>query len=474
MALCPQCGKKFSGFSFGSSPATECSDCRKAKARAAELAESKTIAPAVGTSSRDKFKPIVTLTLVFLNVLIYAAMGLSGVSWTAPSIEHSIRWGADFGPLTLSGDWWRLFTSTFVHFGIIHIAFNMWCLWDLGRALELYMGRRAFAVTYLLSGLMASLVSVAWNPWRVSAGASGAIFGVAGAFVSYLYLKKTPIDRSVARQKMKSLALFIGYNLLRGAGGGIDNSAHVGGVVAGLILGAVVPPLLRAGDAANPTAESAVANPIEATSTRESHANRIAWQIPLGGTVMLLIGAVWIHARNLPAAHYGRAVQSVKAGRLNQGIAEMQQVVELDPNLLLANMQLGEWRLEQGDPAAAVPVFERALKLVPNAYDVEHNLALAYLGSGRPSDAMTMIHDALKYEKTDAWRGQCILALAAEQTGYSLLASENLQSVLQSKPDFQEARDALARLESASARGSSVTIPYSKLAMKSEAWPLYP
>jgi len=474
MALCPQCGKKFSGFSFGSSPATECSDCRKAKARAAELAGSDAIAPAVDTSGRNKFKPVVTLTLVFLNVLIYAAMGLSGVSWTEPSIMHAIRWGADFGPLTLSGDWWRLFTSTFVHFGIIHIAFNMWCLWDLGRALELYMGRRAFGVTYLLSGLMASLVSVAWNPWRVSAGASGAIFGVAGAFVSYLYLKKTPIDRGVARQKLKSLAIFIGYNLLRGAGGGIDNSAHMGGLVAGLILGAVVPPLLQTADAANPLAESAVANPIEATSTRESHANRIAWQIPLGGAVVLLIGAVWIHRANLPAAHYGRAVQSVKAGQLSQGIAEMQQAVALDPSLILANAQLGEWQLEQGNPAAAIPVFERTLKLIPNAYDVEHNLALAYLGSGRPKDAMKEIGSAMKSESAITWRAQYILALAAEQTGDSRLASENLRSVLQANPDFQEARDALARLESISSRGSSVTIPYSKLAIKSEAWPLYP
>jgi membrane associated rhomboid family serine protease/Tfp pilus assembly protein PilF len=474
MPVCPQCGKKFSGFSFGSSPATECGDCRKAKARAAKLAESSAIAPAVDTPSDNKFKPIVTLTLVSLNVLIYLAMGLSGVSWTAPSIEHAVRWGADFGPLTLSGEWWRLFTSTFIHFGIFHIGFNMWCLWDLGRALELYMGRRAFAVTYLLSGLMASMVSVAWNPWRVSAGASGAIFGVAGAFVSYLYLKKTPIDSGVARQKLKSLAIFIGYNLLRGAGGGIDNSAHLGGLIAGLILGAVVPPLLRSVDAANPVAESAIANPIATASTQESQANRIAWQIPLGGGVVLLLAAVWIHARNLPAAHYGRAVQSVKAGKLNEGIAEMQQAVALDPRIVIANMQLGEWRLEQGNPAAAIPVFERALALVPHAYDIEHNLALAYLGSGRPNDAIAMIHGPLQYEKTDAWRAQCILALAAEQTGDSRLALENLRSVIQSKPDFQEAHAAFARLASPSTHQNVAAIPYAKLELKSEAWPLYP
>jgi membrane associated rhomboid family serine protease len=474
MALCPQCGKKFSSFSFGSTPATECSDCRKAKARAAELAGPSANASAADTSVAAQFRPKVTLALVFLNVLIYIAMGLSGVSWTEPSIEHAVRWGADFGPLTLDGQWWRLFTSTFVHFGIIHIAFNMWCLWDLGRALELYMGRRAFAVTYLLSGLAASLTSVAWNPWRVSAGASGAIFGVAGAFVSYLYLKKTPIDRGVARQKLKSLAIFIGYNLLRGAGGGVDNSAHMGGLVAGLILGAVVPPLPLATDGANPVVESVVANPIETAAMRELHANRIASQIPMGGAIVLLIAGIWIHARNLPAAHYGKAVESVKAGKLNEGIAEMQQAVALDPTLILPNMALGEWQLEQGNPAAAIPVFEYAHTLYPNAYDIEHNLALAYLGSGRPKDALMEIGSAMKSENAITWRAQYILALAAEQTGDSRLASENLQSVIQAKPDFQEARAALARLGPASSQGNVAPIPYGKLALKSEAWPLYP
>jgi len=90
------------------------------------------------------FAPTVTLALVSLNVLVYLGMGLSGVSWSEPAIRDAVRWGADFGPMTLSGDWWRVLTSTFVHFGIFHIGFNMWCLWDLGRTLEFFMGRKGF------------------------------------------------------------------------------------------------------------------------------------------------------------------------------------------------------------------------------------------------------------------------------------------------------------------------------------------
>jgi membrane associated rhomboid family serine protease/Tfp pilus assembly protein PilF len=475
MPVCPRCGKKFGGFSFGSKPSTECAACRKAETSAMGSPANESVETA---SRSNQFKPLATFSLLFFNILIYVAMGLSGVSWTEPAIQHAVRWGADFGPLTFSGEWWRVFTSMFVHFGIIHIGFNMWCLWDLGRALEMLMGRKAFVLTYLLSGLAASLVSVAWNPWRVSAGASGAIFGVAGAFGSYLYFKKTPMDRVLVRQKLKSLAIFVGYNLLRGAGGGIDNSAHMGGLVAGLVLGALIPPLLQVPDPANPVAEPDIARPIDALPNRESGANRILWRVGLGGMALLLVAAAWIHRVNAPAAHYGKAVKFVEAGRLDQGIVEMQQAVTLAPRLLLANALLGEWRLEQNNPAAAIPVLEHTLVLLPNAYDVEHNLALAYLGSGRPLGAIEEINRALQYElqyeKSDAWRAQCILAFSAEQTGDSRKASENLRLVLQTKPDFQEARDALARFESTSKYDARVVIPFSKLVMKSQAWPLYP
>jgi len=468
MLNCPKCGQEFSSFSFGSTVATECKDCRKITAAAAEAA-------------RIKFTPVVTLTLIAMNVLVYVAMGLSGVSWTDPSSVLAVRWGADFGPLTLSGEWWRALTSTFVHFGIIHIVFNMWCLWSLGSTLELFMGRKAYTVIYLLSGLMASLTSIAWNPWRVSAGASGAIFGVAGAFVSYLYFKKAPMDPKEVRQKLKNLLIFIGYNLLYGAAGNVDNSAHLGGLVAGLILGSLAPAILRRADVANPTPEALLPTSttvssttlVELTPDQVSRVDRLTCQIALGGLVVLLGAAIWIHGRNIPAVHYGKAVALVKAGQLDQGIAEMEQAATLNSSLFFPPALLGELRLEQGNPAAAVPVLEHTMTVVP-AYYVAHNLALAYLGAGRPMDAMKEITSAMKFEKTDLWRAQYILALAAEQSGDSRLAAENLRSVIQSKPEFLEAREALVRLGATASGRSAIAIPYSELAFKSQAWPLYP
>lgn len=318
MPICTKCGNKFSGFSFGSNPASECKDCRRAKALVGDTPDPQEGSATLAASGIHVSTPAVTLTLIALNAVVYVAMGLSGVSWTEPGVVDGVRWGADFGPLTMSGEWWRVLTSTFVHFGIVHIAFNMWCLWSLGSSLEIFMGREAFAVTYLLSGLMSSLVSIAWNPWRVSAGASGAIFGVAGAFVSYLYLKKVPMDRAFVKQKLKNLAIFIGYNLLYGAAGSVDNSAHVGGLIAGLALGAVVPPMLRRMDEASPAPEAAYMASTADLDRREAYAKRITWQIPLAGAIVLLIIGAWIHARNLPAAAYGNAVALIRAGQLNQ------------------------------------------------------------------------------------------------------------------------------------------------------------
>jgi membrane associated rhomboid family serine protease len=416
-----------------------------------------------------------------LNVLVYVAMGLSGVSWTEPSIAHAVRWGADFGPLTLSGEWWRILTSTFVHFGIIHITLNMWCLWSLGSSLELYMGRKAFAVIYVLSGLMASLTSIAWNPWRVSAGASGAIFGITGAFVSYLYFKKAPMEPTQVRQKLKSLLIFIGYNLLYGAAGSVDNSAHLGGLVAGLLLGALAPPILRRIDAARPVAGDLSASgspappPIlaELTPGQESRVDQMTLQIALGGLVVLIGAALWIHGRNTATVHYGKAIVLVRAGQLDLGARELEQAASIDSRLYFPPAMLGELKLMQGNPAAAVPVLEHTMTLVP-AYNVAHNLALAYLGSGRPTDALREITGAMPFEKTDPWRAEFILALAAEQSGNAKLAAENLRLVMQSQPEFHEASDALTRLNVSSGVKPDLEIPYSKLAFKSNSWPIYP
>jgi membrane associated rhomboid family serine protease len=481
MPTCPTCGKSFSGFSFGSSVATECRDCRKAKASAAVIQSTPTGSTAIAASGSRSPLPIVTCTIIALNVLVYVAMGLSGVSWTEPSTQDAIRWGADFGPITLSSEPWRLFTSTFVHFGAIHIVLNMWCLWGLGALLEPLMGRKKFAVMYCSCGLAASIISVAWDPWRVSAGASGAIFGAAGALVSYLALKKTSLDQTFVRKNLKSLAIFILYNLARGAGGQIDNSAHIGGLLAGLVLGAIIAPDHRKRPAGDPATQGATApQAFDDGSSHESAASRAAWSVALGAILLSIVGVIALRKTDVSAVDYGKAVELTRSGHLDEGAEQMQQAVTAQPDLLLGLALLGEMHLANNNPKAAIPILEQALVLGPNAYDLQHNLALAYVGAGRPADAIKEISKALQYEKEEAWQGHFILAAAAENMGDYPTASENFQATIRQKSDFREAQAALAALPTGDksqrppTQTESSALPFSKLVMKSDAFPYYP
>jgi predicted Zn-dependent protease len=183
---------------------------------------------------------------------------------------------------------------------------------------------------------------------------------------------------------------------------------------------------------------------------------------------------------NIPAVHYGKAVQLARAGHLDQGADELQKAVTAQPKLLLGQAMLGEWRLAQNNPSAAIPALEQAKELAPEAYDIRNNLALAYLGSGRLADAEREITAAIPAEKEDAWRGSFILGTASQLSGDYSDAADSFRAALRLKPDFHEAQAALAALPSASksqppsAQPDSIALPYSTLMIKSEDWPYYP
>jgi rhomboid protease GluP len=182
---------------------------------------------------------VVTLTLIAINVLVYVAMVVKGVSATSPAPEDLLPWGANFGPLTLDGgQWWRLFTACFLHFGIVHIGFNMYVLYQVGMTTELLYGRAKYLLIYLLAGVLGNIVSLYVHPLSVGAGASGAIFGVYGAFLGFLLIRRSFIPKMAMAQMVRSAAIFLGINLFYGmASRTTDLSAHVGGLVTGFLLG---------------------------------------------------------------------------------------------------------------------------------------------------------------------------------------------------------------------------------------------
>jgi rhomboid protease GluP len=182
--------------------------------------------------------PVITYILIALNVSIFALMVAKGVSPTNPAPEDILAWGADFGPYVAQGQWWRLFTACFLHFGIIHIAFNMYVLYQVGVTTEVIYGRAKYLLIYLLSGVLGNVVSLYVHPVSVGAGASGAIFGIYGAFLGFLWIRRKVIHKPALDQMVKSAVTFLGINLVYGLlRQGTDLSAHIGGLLVGFALG---------------------------------------------------------------------------------------------------------------------------------------------------------------------------------------------------------------------------------------------
>jgi rhomboid protease GluP len=186
-------------------------------------------------------RTLVTPAIVGVNAVIFLLMTLDGGSLFSPRGETLVAWGANFGPLTLDGQWWRLLTCTFVHIGIIHIGLNMWVLWDIGQLVERLTGNVGFLLLYLLSGLFGSLASVYWNPEVLSAGASGAVFGAFGALMGFVLLRGDSIPKSILGPLRNSGTSFLFYNLIFGFSiKGIDMAAHLGGLAAGFACGLIL------------------------------------------------------------------------------------------------------------------------------------------------------------------------------------------------------------------------------------------
>jgi len=226
-----------------------------------------------------------TYTLLGINALVYALMFRFG---PVPTLLHQhawsqvltasfdqetlVRFGATNSQAILAGQWWRLVTGTFVHITLLHIALNMWCLWNLGLFGEPLLGRRGLVVVYLVTGTAGMLLSFAINADVTVAGASGAVFGIAGILIVLLSNRGLAVPWNELRGLRRQVIFFAVANLAIGMAPGvlgmaspeqiarlhldpgmvphIDNSAHIGGFAAGLALGLPLFPRMTAGRSA--------------------------------------------------------------------------------------------------------------------------------------------------------------------------------------------------------------------------------
>jgi membrane associated rhomboid family serine protease len=180
----------------------------------------------------------VTFGIIAINAVLLIATLVTKADWWILIGNAQIGWGSNFGPYTTDGDWWRLLTALFVHFGFFHLFFNMVALAWFGPLVERLYGSINFLLLYLLAGISGSLASVAWHPDVNSAGASGAIVGILGALLAAQLRAGDSFPSDILRSIRHATLVFLGWVLyVSFTRKGVDYAAHLGGFASGFVLG---------------------------------------------------------------------------------------------------------------------------------------------------------------------------------------------------------------------------------------------
>jgi rhomboid protease GluP len=378
MANCVQCGRQLPSLTFGKKLCQWCVQHEAVKR--GEDFPIQRVEPAPWTRQGSS-SMVVTQAIFGINVAVFVAMALAGVSmFDNPAGQDLVRWGANFGPLTASGQWWRLLTCVFIHGGLLHIAFNMWCLWDIGRLAESVYGHWTFTAVYLITGVAASLTSLIHNPAVLSVGASGAIFGIVGALIASFYLGEFSLPRAAISGTLRSLLIFTGYNLFFGAVvAHTDNAAHIGGLLMGLLLGALIARLAPGHD----------------------HVlRRVA--ILFVGIALVYGGVAWFQHAHAYLLHAANGQTLLTENKTEPAIAELQTAIRQRPNYLPAHYELARAYWIKGDFGSAESELKRVIALDPKDERSYFSLGMAYLEDKRPQPARENFTQLLRLNPNSA------------------------------------------------------------------------
>jgi rhomboid protease GluP len=316
-----------------------------------------------------------------------------------------VHFGANFGPYTLSGQWWRLGTYMFLHGGIFHIAMNMWCLWSLGALCESLYGRWTYAAINIITGIAGGLASVAWNPGVLSVGASGAIFGLAGALITSFYLGEFSLSGISIKGTLSSLLFFAGFNLFFGSVfPGIDNGCHVGGLVSGLMLGAMI--ALFAPGHNQPARRAGIllfmvlllgGSAVAVQRWRGGLQFRSA--LSAERNVDRMISELQKKVQQNPqdaSAHYSLAHAYLRKGQFPEGESELKRVLDLQPQNTKARVDLGAIYLRQQQPKEAQEEFAKLVAQDPDNANAHMGLGMALAGQNSHEAAISEFQTTLR------------------------------------------------------------------------------
>jgi rhomboid protease GluP len=309
----------------------------------------------------------VSWTLLGINVVIWLAMTLAGGSTNQ---EVLLAFGAKYGPAILGGEYWRLLTSSFLHIGVMHLAFNAYALYALGPQVERFFGRARFLLLYLLTGVLSSATSYLISS-TLAAGASGSIFGLVGA-LSAFFIHERKVLGAPGRRRLNNLISVVVVNLVIGfTVPNIDNAAHVGGLIAGLAIGWVLSPRY----AIAPPGPTGPAEVVDRNSLTRSW-----WVIP--AALLALVGLTLlgnVREEGTATAIFRQGESHLQSGQWEEAIQRFTETLAADPQFWPAYLYRAEAYLQLGNRDAAWDDFDAVVKARPEA----HYLAVAHAGRGR-------------------------------------------------------------------------------------------
>jgi membrane associated rhomboid family serine protease len=284
--------------------------------------------------------PVTTLLLA-INILAYIIPMFTGIDLKS--------WGANIGPYTLSGQYWRLFTAGFLHADIFHIGFNMWCLWSLGRLSEQLFGKWQTFAIYMVTGVGGALLSIAYRPEHGELGASGAIFGIVGAVLAGVKFGDLNISTGEKRGIISSVVTFAVINFVLGMSGNIDNMCHFGGFVTGLLIGL----------------------PMGAFARKNKMLQLLTLIIT---SAVLAAGGRELVQNQSALAQKGLAMRAAEAGDYQTAAQYLEKYTRNNPEDDEALSALGTYYVLTNQRDKAIDAFQRALKANPRSEDAKQAL----------------------------------------------------------------------------------------------------
>jgi rhomboid protease GluP len=410
LAHCPQCGLTLPE----EQPANElCLHCRRVWAR---------------TGDPRPQVPLLTWLLISINVGLFCVTAtLSGSFWNVSS-GFLAAFGGNYGPLTLSGQWIRLVTALFLHAGFLHLFFNMWALYVLGKMAERVWYKREYLTLYLISGVAGSLLALWDLPLGVTIGASGAIFGVIGGLVAALLFRSVPLEGTGFRQLMSMLA-FVGYSFYSSFGSkGVSTASHIGGVFAGFALGA----FLTVRKPAAQWESSFRASPVR---SRTIAAAALAVCVIVAVAVSLEVSEQYV-------LQVGTARRFAQDRRYDAAIDELKKVLAIKPDAAEVHYELGIIYKQKAMNDEAIDSFKHVLKLNPRDNDVYADLGEAQYRARYYDDAIGSFTKLIETHPDSPVSHYNLGLVYLMKDDYDPAIRE-FQKTLELKSDFPDARTAL-------------------------------